>query len=107
MHFGSKEVEDAFGVIADAFLFFDEDGDGYLTKDEIEHALSKGHGLENAGGDVIRQRFGEEERVVHSSATSSSRGITHWFVRDLLCDHLLLHGTFAIAYAYSSCAHVL
>ena len=64
VHFGSKEVEAAFGVIADAFLFFDEDGDGYLTKEEIMHALSKGHGLENAGGDVIRQRFGEEGAAV-------------------------------------------
>lgn len=55
--FGLPEVDAALNMVEDAFLFFDEDGDGYLSKDEIQHALTDGK--EGGAGSAATQRFAE------------------------------------------------
>ncbi|CAI7908345.1 unnamed protein product [Closterium sp. NIES-53] len=60
-HFGLPEVEEAFGLIADAFNFFDTTGEGFLTQAKVQAAMSSGR--DSSPSRIAGQRFGGEEGV--------------------------------------------
>ncbi|CAI5523400.1 unnamed protein product [Closterium sp. Naga37s-1] len=56
-HFGLPEVEEAFGLIADAFNFFDTTGEGFLTQAKVQAAMSSGR--DSSPSRIAGQRFAE------------------------------------------------
>ncbi|CAI5980638.1 unnamed protein product [Closterium sp. NIES-65] len=56
-HFGTPEVEDAFGLIADAFNFFDTTGEGFLTQAKVQAAMTTGR--DSSPSRIAGQRFAE------------------------------------------------
>ncbi|CAI5967412.1 unnamed protein product [Closterium sp. NIES-64] len=57
-HFGTPEVEDAFGLIADAFNFFDTTGEGFLTQAKVQAAMTTGR--DSSPSRIAGQRFGKK-----------------------------------------------
>ncbi|CAI6007325.1 unnamed protein product [Closterium sp. NIES-65] len=61
-HFGTPEVEDAFGLIADAFNFFDTTGEGFLTQAKVQAAMTTGR--DSSPSRIAGQRFDNRARPV-------------------------------------------
>lgn len=52
-------LQEAFNTIADAFVFFDKDKDGYVTKKEMIQSLNEASPVQETAGDIAVKRFQE------------------------------------------------
>jgi calcium-binding protein CML len=56
---GLPQLEVTFDRIADAFVFFDKDGDGYVSKKEIVEAIGQASPGSRHANRIGLKRFGE------------------------------------------------
>lgn len=52
-------LQEAFNTIADTFVFFDKDKDGYVTKKEMVQTLNEASPVQETAGDIAVKRFQE------------------------------------------------
>lgn len=50
-------LQEAFNTIADTFVFFDKDNDGYVTKKEMVQTLNEASPVQETAGDIAVKRF--------------------------------------------------
>lgn len=52
-------LQEAFNTIADAFVFFDKNKDGYVTRKEMVQTLNEASPVQETAGDIAVKRFQE------------------------------------------------
>ena len=57
---GLPQLEVTFDRIADAFVFFDKDGDGFVSKKEIVEAIGQASPGSRNANKIGLKRFGEK-----------------------------------------------
>lgn len=52
-------LQEAFNTVADAFVFFDKNKDGYVTRKEMVETLNEASPVQETAGDIAVKRFQE------------------------------------------------
>lgn len=55
---GLADLETTFEALVDAFVFLDENKDGYVSKTEMVHAINETTAGERSSGRIAMKRFG-------------------------------------------------
>ncbi|RRT71872.1 hypothetical protein B296_00018440, partial [Ensete ventricosum] len=56
---GLPDLETTFETLVDAFVFLDKNKDGYVSKNEMVHAINETIGGERSSGRIAMKRFGQ------------------------------------------------
>lgn len=56
---GLPNLESTFQTLVDAFVFLDKNKDGYVSKNEMVHAINETTAGERSSGRIAMKRFGQ------------------------------------------------
>lgn len=65
---GLPDLETTFETLVDAFVFLDKNKDGYVSKNEMVHAINETTGGERSSGRIAMKRFGQFFPLTSSSS---------------------------------------